>query len=234
MKYLPLLLAPLLALAVPAHAGTPDEKSVIQPAATSEGAGFYIAPEGGFNLYHVTPDAGRPGIGNEKVDLGGYVGGKLGYTFRTGPVLPTFETDMFYNRFGGAWDRVYRGPERNHVKHRESEDYQIDSGAFLENALLRFDFGTFQPYIGAGIGAYTQSSARQQTDRNYDTGAKYSYDDYHRQTASWAWQLVAGADYFVRQNISLFVEYKYLNYMDTAPHDRLSQQLLGSGVRFYF
>jgi opacity protein-like surface antigen len=231
MKRLLPIIALLLPIAIPAIAGTTEDKTIVQPTAANDETGFYIGPDGGFNVYHANPTAGKPGIGNEKVDLGGYVGGKFGYTFRTGPVLPSFETDLFYNRFGGSWDRVYYGPKH---RNRETESYQINSGAFLENALLRYDVGPLQPYIGAGIGAYVNDSSRQQTDRNYYTGRQYSYGTFHHQSSSWAWQLVAGADYFVKPNISLFVEYKFLNYMDSDPHGRLGQQLLGGGVRYHF
>ena len=56
--------------------------------------------------------------------------------------------------------------------------------------------------------------------------------------ADLAWQVVAGSDYFFTQNMSAFIEYKYLNYTSTqieTNDDRdMGQQLLGAGVRFFF
>jgi opacity protein-like surface antigen len=215
-----------------AHAGTIDNKAVTAPA-MDYGTGLYVAPEAGLNLYHGTPDAGRPGIGNRNVDTGAYVGGKLGYVFGTGLFRPALEADMFYDRFGGNWDRVFRGPAQ---KHKEYEKYVINSGAFMENELIRLNLGRLQPYVGGGIGVYTANTSRDQTDTNFSSGKKYPATSgvFHTSNTSLAWQLVAGSDYYVTGKLAIFAEYKYLNYTDTAPHNRLSQQLLGAGVRYHF
>jgi opacity protein-like surface antigen len=231
MKYLSAITALAVSLTMAAHAGTIDNKAVIAPA-IDYGTGLYLAPEAGLNLYHATPDAGRPGIGGRKVDTGGFVGGKVGYVFGTGLIRPALEGDMFYNRFGGGWDRVFRGAAGH--RHKEYQNYQINSGAFIENELVRLNLGKLQPYVGGGMGVYTANTSRQQTDTNFYSGRKYSYSNFHSNNTSLAWQLVAGTDYYVTQKLAVFAEYKYLNYMDTAPHNRLSQQLLGAGVRFQF
>jgi len=234
MKHLSITAVLLLSLAITATAGTNDagasDTKIVTPTEAPFKTGLYLAPDGGFNVYRANPDAGRPGIGDRNVDVGGYVGGKIGYIFNTGVIEPAIEADMFYNRFGGGWDRVYWMTQR----HKEFENYQTDSGAFLANELIRFNLGAFQPYIGAGIGLYTASTDRQQKDTNYYSGKQYSYASFHSNNTSWAWQAVAGADYYVSHNISLFLEYKFLNYMETAPDGRLGQHLVGAGVRYFF
>jgi opacity protein-like surface antigen len=216
--------AVLLSLAIVAYAGSPETQT-----ATNFGLGLYGAAEAGFNLYHSTPDADRPGIGDKDSDLGGFVGGKIGYVFNTGLIRPAIEGDMFYNRFGGSWDRVFWGK----VKHKEFEKYVVNSGAFMENGIIRINLGAFQPYVGAGFGIYTESESRQQTDTNFYSGKTYSRTSFHPSKTEWAWQLLVGSDYYISPNLSLFAEYKFLNYMNFTA-DRVSQQLMGTGIRYHF
>jgi opacity protein-like surface antigen len=99
----------------------------------------------------------------------------------------------------------------------------------MTNGILKFSNGAFQPYIGFGIGAYYGESAGGNFGR-FNTGGGASHADF-------AWQVMAGADYYMNAKNSLFVEYKFLEY--TAYPDRgdsrvLGQQLLGAGWRFHF
>jgi opacity protein-like surface antigen len=214
-----------------AYAGPIDTKTVTPPP-PDYATGFYVGPEGGLNAFQDLPDHNKPGIDNKDSRIGGYGGGKLGYEFNLGLFRPAIEADMFYNGFSGSWDRVFNGPAQ---KHREYEKYWIDSGAFMENELVHINLGAFQPYVGAGIGLFTSDKTLKQRDTNYYSGKLYSSNTFDTTNTSAAWQVIAGADYYLTHRVSLFAEYKFLNYLNTlAPHGRLGQQLAGVGVRVFF
>ncbi len=240
MKYLPATIAFLLTLAAAAKAGAND-KEVAPPATTENyGTGFYVAPEGGFNVYQdsvIAPPADVNGKTSYRSETGGFAGGKLGYVFNTGLLRPDIETDMFYNAYAGSSSKIF--DLSSGFKGRDFRNYQVESGAFMFNGLLRLNLGRFQPYAGMGIGLYTASISRQLIATNYITGHTLSYTNQPSSPTDWAWQVVAGADYYLKPNISLFAEYKFLNYMNAyssqAPQGgRAGQQLIGFGVRWFF
>ena len=237
-------------LAASLQAGPAVEyKQVAPPPPPLYGLGFYGGIDMGANLYQnrgddrtfTNNDVNSEFLGysldvNPKNDVGFFGGLKLGYVFGTGIVRPTIEGDFFYNGFRGGADFNLKDPFGNVVAERDLTTW-INTGAFMGNFILRFNFGRFQPYAGAGVGIYfAESAGAELTDpvtgrTPVNTGGGQSHADL-------AWQIVAGSDYFFTQNISAFIEYKYLNYTSTqieTNQDRdMGQQLLGAGVRFFF
>jgi len=131
----------------------------------------------------------------------------------------------------------------------------------MANFILRFAPGNqrFQPYVGAGVGAYYAQSE----------GVNFQIESVHirfspnelRESAGTnafadlAWQAIAGADYYWTPKFSTFIEYHFLDYTsDTLVVVRdvetrrgiqqfkrefdtnldLKQQLVSLGVRFHF
>ena len=213
------------------------------------GTGFYGGIDLGANLYQnrgddrtfTNNDPNSPFFGysldvDPKNDVGFFGGLKLGYVFLTGLVRPTVEGDFYYNGFRGGADFTLRDPFGNFVAERDVDTW-INSGAFLANFILRFNFGRFQPYGGAGVGGYYAESAGVEvrdpvTGRvPVNTGGGHSHADL-------AWQVVGGSDYFFTPKFSAFIEYKFLNYtstqIDTREDRDLKQHLLGAGIRYFF
>jgi opacity protein-like surface antigen len=237
-------------LTVSLQAGPAVEyKQVAPPPPPLYGTGFYGGIDMGANLYQNRGDdrtftndnVNDPFFGysldvDPKNDVGFFGGVKLGYVFGTGIVRPTLEGDFFYNGFRGGADFNLRDPFGNIVAERDVDTW-INSGAFMGNFILRFNFGRFQPYAGAGVGVYFAESAGTEvvdpiTGRvPVNTGGGESHSDL-------AWQVVGGSDYFFTHNMSAFIEYKFLNYtstqLDTNQDRDLKQHLLGAGIRFFF
>ena len=226
-----------------------EYKQVAAPPPPLYGTGFYGGIDMGANLFQNRGDdrtftntnVNDPFFGytldvDPKNDVGFFGGLKLGYVFGTGIVRPTLEGDFFYNGFRGGADFTLRDPFGNFVAERDVDTW-INSGAFLANFILRFNFGRFQPYAGAGVGGYYAESAGTEvvdpvTGRvPVNTGGGQSHADL-------AWDVVAGSDYFFTHNMSAFIEYKFLDYtstqLDTNRDRDLKQHLLGAGVRFFF
>lgn len=194
------------------------------------GAGLYGAIQAGINAHQE-----YRGLDDQTIDdvrfsfepdskIGGIVGAKLGYVFGTGKVRPAVELDSFYNGFkaegevrGGGGDIEF--------------DSEVHSVAYLANFLVRFDLGRFQPYIGAGVGGYTAK-----LDNVEIGGSEVDVEDDDTDNG-WAWQVVAGSDYYFTEKFSAFLEYKWLNYEtdgDTFGEDRLDQHIVALGLRLHF
>lgn len=232
MKTLTLVTA-LAAAAIPAFAGppTPPSKAVVAPPPPVYGTGWYGAIQAGINAHQNVVDDGDVRLGGfrfsieDNSNVGVFAGGKLGYVFGTGFLRPAVELDAFYNHFDP--DVHIRGAGRD-----IGVGGDIDSGAFLANFLLRFNFGRFQPYVGGGAGVhYTELN-----DPVVRIGGR-SFEGHGGDTTDFAWQIVGGADYYFTEKFSLFLEYKYLNYEGTGGEgfeDRIDQHLVGLGVRLHF
>jgi opacity protein-like surface antigen len=225
-----LMMATLLAAQV--HAGPPPPPAPVQ---TMElyGVGWYGAIHMGANIWQDRGDIRffDDGLGNSLTidptnDTGFYGGIKFGYVFGTGGFRFALEEDMFYNGWQTGADSTL---VLNGVTTRSSSSIDINSGAFMTNGILRFGSGRFQPYIGAGIGFYYAESAGGNIGP-FDTGGGGNHTDF-------AWNVLAGADWYFNPKMSMFIEYKFLEYVaqnDFGDDRTLGQQLLGAGLRFHF
>lgn len=220
------------------------------------GTGFYAALDLGANVFQ---DYGGSRIFVDQFDrftidtvkihpdnnVGFFGGLKLGYVFGTGIIRPTIEGDFFYNGFAGDADLKLRevfdpcggNPECLApiflTTRSGSVSSWINTGAFMGNFILRLAFGRFQPYAGAGVGGYYAKSA--------DVGIKTPFHTFTATGANhadFAWQVLAGTDYYWTSKFSSFVEYRYITYTNTqinaGDDDDLGQHLLGAGLRFHF
>lgn len=239
-------------------------KQVAPPPPELYGVGFYGAIDGGANVYQnfdllngtfTDPFGSGSSLElHQQHDVGGFGGIKLGYVFGTGLVRPTVEGDFFYNGFNFGTDATLRVPALD-FEQQASVSTWVNSGAFMANFILRFNFGRFQPYAGAGVGAwYAHTDGVEFRLRNLPgvgtvtaTTEGFSHGDL-------AWQVVAGSDYYWTPKFSTFIEYHYLDYTTTftsAGARRLvrhgtnidlgdinlgdfGQHLVGAGVRFHF
>ena len=251
MKPLILTVAIGILLSGSLFAGPPEYKQVAPPPPPPElyGLGFYGAIDMGANVYQnrggtrtfTDDNPNSPFFGdslevNPKNDVGFFGGVKLGYVFLKGVVRPTVEGDFFYNGFRGGANFTLRDSFGDVLAQRNVNTW-INTGAFMGNFILRFAFGRFQPYAGAGVGIYYAESAGTQvvdpvTGRvPINTGGGQSHADL-------AWQIIAGTDYYWTPKFSTFIEYKFLNYtstqINTNQNRNLGQQLVGAGVRLHF
>src|SRR6266704_1132035 len=233
------------------QAGGEVYKQVAPPPPPPElyGLGFYGAIDMGANVFQdrgetrtfTQDNPDLPGFGDTltvdpKNDVGFFGGIKLGYVFLTGVVRPTVEGDFFYNGFRGGANFTLRDPFGDVLAQRNATTW-INTGAFMGNFILRFAFGRFQPYAGAGVGIYYAESAGVEV-QDPVTGRVPINTGGGRSHADLAWQIVAGSDYYWTPKFSTFIEYHFLNYtstqIDTNQDRDLRQHLVGAGVRFHF
>src|SRR5438045_3881405 len=251
MKQLMLIsIATIAFLGGSAMAGPPDYKQPAPPPPPPNyGVGFYGAIDLGANVYQnrgekrtfTQDNPNLLGFGDTltvdpKNDVGFFGGVKLGYVFGTGVVRPTVEGDFFYNGVRGGANFTLRDSFGDVLAQRNVTTW-INSGAFMGNFILRFAFGRFQPYAGAGVGVYFADSAGTQVV-NPVTGVVPINTGGGQSHADLAWQIIAGTDYYWNPKFSTFIEYKFLEYTSTQINTNdnrvLGQQLVGAGVRFHF
>jgi opacity protein-like surface antigen len=255
MKKLLFFAVGLMTSLVIASAGEPTVSSYknVAPAPPPVlwGTGFYGAIDMGANVYQ-NRGGDRTFTNNNvnseffdwsldvspKNDVGFFGGIKLGYVFGTGLVRPTVEGDLFYNGFRGGADFTLRDSFDAVVAQRNVTSW-INTGAFMANFILRFapEGGRFQPYVGGGVGGYYAESAGVEV-RDPVTGRVPINTSGGANHADFAWQIIAGADYYWNPKFSTFIEYHYLNYsssqINTNESHNLGQHLVGAGVRFHF
>jgi len=200
------------------------------------GTGFYVALDGGANVYqdvnrgreHVFANGDVFSI-NSDSNVGGYGGIKVGYVFGKSTVRFAVEEDMFYNGIATDRQAFFNNTEILHSTNT------INSGAFMTNFIIRFAFGKFQPYAGGGVGAYWAETSGAdvtivRTGRTFEgAGGKRS--------GSFAWDVVAGTDYYWNCKFSTFIEYHFLDYvaLDVGEgNHQVGQHLVGGGLRFHF
>jgi opacity protein-like surface antigen len=224
----------LAAVAFPVLAGerTVISKAVVPPPEPVYGVGWYGAIQAGVNAHqNVFDDSSDRTFNNirfsfeEDSDVGGFVGAKLGYVFGTGKIRPAVEFDGYYNHFDADLKVRTLGTDFD-------IGGDVDSGAFLVNFLVRFDFGRFQPYVGAGLGVH-HTKVSDPAVRINGLVLEGNGDA----TTDFAWQIVAGSDYYFTEKFSVFLEYKYLNYEGAGGdliENRVDQHLVGLGIRLHF
>ncbi len=221
-------------LAAQLYAGETYVAPAPAPAPQGYGMGWYGAIDAGANIFQDRGDTRVFTNGNGDLltldptsDTGFFGGIKIGYVFGTGGVRFALEEDMFYNGWQTGADSTLTV---NGVTTRSSSSWDMNSGAFMTNGIIKFSSGQFQPYIGFGIGCYYAETASAQFGPfAFNGGSSH---------ADFAWQAIAGADYYINPKNSIFIEYKFLEYTasqaEIGNSRVLGQHLLGAGWRFHF
>jgi len=169
--------------------------------------GWNAAVYGFANLGQVTHDANF----SLSSEVSGGGGIKLGYSwpFDKEPI------DQFDEEFGANRPRLGGGVEfeagylNDSLKGHNAFgniDGDVDSAYFMMNFYLKSRIANFVPYIGGGFGG-VYSSPRDVTIPGA-TGA--NGDD----QVNFAYQGIAGLDYYFRPDFSVFTEFKYLVFQD--------------------
>ena len=214
------------------NAPAPPPQSI--PQVSLYGEGFYWGLHGGANVYQGYEGTERRTIDGTSFALemrekvGGYGGIKWGYAFsHNSTVKSAFELDVFYNGADYAVDARADGKKFGGATGR------FDTGAILGNYIVKFGQGQFQPYIGAGIGGWFGQVNDTRITLDDVGSVRIGTDEF---SGGFAWQLMAGADYYFNDTTSFFMEYKYLNYhdIDLPTDDPVQQHLVGAGLRFHF
>lgn len=219
MKKNLLTLCITLGLSAAAFAGVAAESKFIQQPEPEIFGGPYIAPFGGVNLYQNEDIA----FGSLDPEVGWFAGLKIGYLFRDpGLFKPAVELEGFYNGVESDFNNLLG----------TDVDFSADfhSANIMLNLIGKWDLGTWQPYLGMGLGA-----AHVWLDNPEFEVGDTTFEGSDDSEWSFAYQGIAGIDYRITERFTVFAEYKALVYNQPVDLDgQYLHHLLGIGLRFGF
>jgi len=255
-----------------------NQPKVITPTQTSGPEGpkgprdghWYASIGGGAMVEQFQVNATSTAVGQQPLDqgpsgnLGSYAEFKVGYDFavrdvqlafggptpmRTsmeleGSYLGTYENIPLYNVSTGS-------PTVGH------ETYSLNAYNLILNGLVKFEDLPVTPYFGGGVGVVfmTALNHKMTVDGQVNgTPTTYSTSVSTGNNTSLALQAIVGLERQIYDNLTLFVEYKFLAWLDvkfaygseptlTSPptpggsnsqNDFTAQQLLSAGVKYSF
>ena len=255
-----------------------NQPKVITPTQTSGPEGpkgprdghWYASIGGGAMVEQFQVNATSTAVGQQPLDqgpsgnLGSYAEFKVGYDFavrdvqlafggptpmRTsmeleGSYLGTYENIPLYNVSTGS-------PTVGH------ETYNLNAYNVILNGLVKFEDLPVTPYFGGGVGVVFMTALNHKitVDGQVNgTPTTYSTSVSTGNNTSLALQAIVGLERQIYDNLTLFVEYKFLAWLDvkfaygseptlTSPptpggsnsqNDFTAQQLLSAGVKYSF
>jgi len=248
----------------PSQASSPDG-----PKGPRDGR-WYASVFGGAMVEQFQVNATSTAIGQQPLDqgpssnLGSYAGFKVGYDFavrdvqlafggptpmRTsmeleGSYLGTYEKIPLYNVSTG-------GPTVGY------ETYSLNAYNVILNGLVKFEDLPVTPYFGGGVGVVfmTALNHKMAVDGLINgTPTSYSTSSSTGNNTSLALQAIVGLEKKIYDDLTLFVEYKFLAWLDVkfaygseptlsnpptpggsnSQNDFTAQQLLSAGVKYSF
>ena len=262
--------APLPEIANQPKVITPTQSSGPEGPKGPRDGRWYASIGGGAMVEQFQVNATSTAVGQQPLDqgpsgnLGSYAEFKVGYDFavrdvqlafggptpmRTsmeleGSYLGTYENIPLYNVSTG-------GPTVGH------ETYNLNAYNLILNGLVKFEELPVTPYFGGGVGVVfmTALNHKMTVDGSINgTPTTYSTSVSTGNNTSLALQAIVGLEREIYDNLTLFVEYKFLAWLDvkfaygsepttSAPpvqggsnsqNDFTAQQLLSAGVKYSF
>jgi opacity protein-like surface antigen len=220
-------LAAVTATAGETYVSRGDSKYAPTPTERMREGGLYIGLYGGVNVGQTADidDEESDLVGDIESeldsDIGWFGGLKFGYVFPTASVVkPAIELDAFYMGINSELNT-----ETDFGDFDISADFH--SAVVMANVKVQFDLGTFQPYIGAGLGY-----AHTWVDEVEFDGTEVEGADSDEGT--FAYQGIAGFDIKLSERLALFTEYKAVVLHDLGDVKNYVNHLVGVGVRIGF
>ena len=165
-----------------------------------------------------TPPLNQTDSGN----LGFYAAGKVGYDFAVRDVQlafggPTPMRTAMELEFGylGSYEKI---PLQNGTTGVGTETYNLSAYSVMLNGLVKFEDLPVTPYFGGGVGAATLYSYNHKITVDGYTGANAAYNATtsvnNANNVCLALQAILGLERRIYEGLSLYLEYKFLAYMD--------------------
>jgi hypothetical protein len=206
-----------------------NQPKVITPSQTSGPDGpkgprdgrWYVAGGAGAMLQQTISSGTATSIGNPPLDqtdsgnLGFYAEGKVGYDFAVRDVQlafggPTPMRTAMELEFGylGSYEKI---PLENGAVTAATETYNLSAYSAMLNGLIKFEDLPVTPYFGGGVGAATLYSYNHKIT---DTSGEAITTVNNANNVCLTLQAIVGLERNLYENLSLYVEYKFMAYMD--------------------
>jgi opacity protein-like surface antigen len=243
-----------------------NQPKVIAPSQTSGPDGpkgprdgrWYVAGGAGAMLQQTISSGTATSIGNPPLDqtdsgnLGFYAEGKVGYDFAVRDVQlafggPTPMRTAMELEFGylGSYEKI---PLQNGTVAAGTESYNLSAYSVILNGLIKFEDLPVTPYFGGGVGASTLYSYNHKIT---DTQGESITTINNANNVCLTLQAIVGLEKNIYENLSLYVEYKFMAYMDVqfaygnessvdqpggsnSSNNFMANQIVSSGLKWSF
>ena len=253
-----------------------NQPKVITPSQTTSPDGatgprdgrWYIGGAGGAMVQQIVENGSVTAIGQvplqqeDSGQLGAYAALKVGYDFAIRDVQLAF---------GGPTPmRTAMELELNYMGCSEKQDVYPQGGAnvgletfnltaysAILNGLIKFEDLPITPYFGGGVGAsvlYVTSHKLSVNGNVNGTDTEYLTNTANANNVCLALQAIVGIERQIYQNLSIFIEYRFLAYMDpqfafgneqtplgangvggsNSSSDFIANQIISSGLKWSF
>jgi opacity protein-like surface antigen len=243
-----------------------NQPKVITPSQTSSPDGpkgprdgrWYVAGGAGAMLQQTISSGTATSVGNPPLDqtdsgnLGFYAEGKVGYDFAVRDVQlafggPTPMRTAMELEFGylGSYEKI---PLQNGGSSAGTETYNLSAYSAMLNGLIKFEDLPVTPYFGGGVGAAVLYSYNHKIT---DTSGEDITTVNNANNVCLALQAIVGLERNLYENLSFYVEYKFLAYMDVqfaygnessvnqpggsnSSNNFMANQIISSGLKWSF
>jgi opacity protein-like surface antigen len=206
-----------------------NQPKVITPSQTSGNDGpkgprdghWYVGGGAGAMLQQTISNGTATSVGNPSLDqtdsgnLGFYAAGKVGYDFAVRDVQLAFggptpmRTAMeLEGSYLGTYEKI---PLQNGGQGAGTESYNLSAYAVMLNGLIKFEDLPVTPYFGGGVGAAVLYSNNHKIS---DSAGDALTTTTSANNVCLALQAIVGLERNIYENLSVFIEYKFLAYMD--------------------
>jgi len=243
-----------------------NQPKVITPSQTSSPDGpkgprdgrWYAAGGAGAMLQQTISSGTATSIGNSPLNqtdsgnLGFYAEGKVGYDFAVRDVQlafggPTPMRTAMELEFGylGSYEKI---PLQNGTVAAGTESYNLSAYSVILNGLIKFEDLPVTPYFGGGVGASTLYSYNHKIT---DTSGEAITTINNANNVCLTLQAIVGLERNLYENLSFYVEYKFMAYMDVqfsygnessvnepggsnSSNNFMANQIVSSGLKWSF
>ena len=253
-----------------------NQPKVITPSQTKAADGergprdgrWYIGGAGGAMVQQTVEAGTATAIGQQPLNqedsgkLGTYIAGRIGYDFAVrdvqlafgGPTPMRTAMELEFN-YLGAYEKMPLYP--NSGAKVGTETYNLNAYSVLLNGLVKFEDLPVTPYFGGGVGCsvlYSTNHKMEVSGLVNGQDVTYSTTTGSANNVCLALQAIVGFERQIYDNLSIFVEYRFLAYMDVqfaygsastpnnsvntggsnSSNDFLANQIISSGLKWSF
>ena len=253
-----------------------NQPKVITPSQTSSPDGptgprdgrWYIGGAGGAMVQQIVENGSVTAIGQvplqqeDSGQLGGYAALKVGYDFAIRdvqlafggptPMRTAMELELNYMGCSEKQDVYPQGAANVGL-----ETFNLTAYSAILNGLIKFEDLPITPYFGGGVGASVLYATNHKLEVNgivNGTDTEYITNTASANNVCLALQAIVGIERQIYQNLSIFIEYRFLAYMDpqfafgneqtplgangiggsNSSSDFIANQIISSGLKWSF
>jgi opacity protein-like surface antigen len=260
--------APLPEVANQPKVITPSQTSSPNGAKSSRDGRWYIGGAGGAMVQQIVENGTVTAVGQQPLNqedsgkLGAYIAFRAGYDFAVrdvqlafgGPTPMRTAMELEFN-YLGSYEKMAVYP--NSGAPVGTETFNLNAYSVILNGLIKFEDLPVTPYFGGGVGCsvlYAQNHTLNVAGVVNGENVDYSTASANANNVCLALQAIVGLERQLYQNLSIFIEYRFMAYTDVnfnfgsqatpngsvgqggsnSSNDFLANQIISSGLKWNF